>query len=88
MNLPAVLNVQPCLYQEWADNPSTEEDADPSNLLQFHSCLTYEGDVVVDSFVGFGTTAVAAKRLNRRFVGCDEDEAFTNTAIARLPQEL
>ena len=52
MSLPVALNVQPCLYQEWADNPSNEEDADLSNLLQFHSCLTYEGDVVVDRFVG------------------------------------
>jgi hypothetical protein len=87
MSLPAVLNVQPCLYQEWADNPSNEEDADQSSLLQFHSCLTHEGDLVVDPFVGSGTTAVSAKRLNRRFVGCDEDEASTNTAIARLAQE-
>jgi hypothetical protein len=87
MSLPVALNVQPCLYQGVADNPSNEEDADLSNLLQFHSCLTYEGDVVVDRFVGSGTTAVAAKRLNRRFVGCDEDEASTNTAIARLNQE-
>ena len=85
--MPVELNVQPCLYQEWADNTSNEEDADPSNLLQFHSCVTYEGDVVVDLFVGSGTTAVAAKRLNRRFVGCDEDEASANTAITRLAQE-
>jgi len=87
MSLPVELNLQPCLYQEWADNPSNEEDANLSNLLQSHSCLTYEGDVVVDRFVASGTTSVAAERLNRRFVGCDEDEASTNTAIARLAQE-
>jgi DNA methylase len=87
MRLPVELNVQPCLCQGWADNTSNEEDADLSNLLQFHSCLTYEGQVVVDPFVGSGTTAVGAKRLNRRFVGCDEDEASTKTAIARLNQE-
>lgn len=87
MSSPVVFNLQPCLYQEWADNTSNEEDADLSNLLQSHSCLTYEGDVVVDLFVGSGMTAVAGKRLNRRFVGCDEDEASTNTEIARLTQE-
>ena len=87
MSLPAVLNAQPCLYSEWADNPRNEEDPDPSNLLQFHSRLTYEADVVVDPFVGSDTIAVEAKTLNRRFVGCDEDEASTNMAIARLAQE-
>jgi DNA modification methylase len=69
-----------------ADNPSNEEDADPSNLLQFHCYLTYQGDVVVDPFVGSATTAVAAKGLNRRFLGCDEDQASTNTEITRLAQ--
>ena len=87
MSLPAVINVQPCLCQEWADNISNQEDAELSNLLKFHSCLTYEGDLVVDPLVGSATTAVAAKRLNRRFVGCDEDEASTNTAIARLAKK-
>jgi DNA modification methylase len=41
----------------------------------------------VDPFVGGGTTAVEAKRLNRRFAGCDEDVEEVNTALARLSQE-
>jgi site-specific DNA-methyltransferase (adenine-specific) len=31
--------------------------------------LSYENDLVGNPFVGSGTTALAAKRLNRRFVG-------------------
>lgn len=50
--------------------------------------LSYENDLVVDPFLGSGTTAVAAKRLNRRFVGCDEDLDAVNTTLARLAQEL
>ena len=46
--------------------------------------LTEEGDLVVDPFLGSSTVVVAAKRLNRRFVGCDEDEAAVNVALARL----
>ena len=81
MSLPVELNVQPCLYQEWADNPSNEEDADLSNLLQFHSCLTYEGDVVVDPFVGPGTTAVAAKGLKRAVADLTLDKLVLREAL-------
>jgi len=49
--------------------------------------LTYENDLVCDPFLGSGTTGVAAKRLGRRFVGCDEDEEAVNTTLARLVQE-
>ncbi len=49
--------------------------------------ISYENALVVDPFLGSGTTAVAAKRLNRRFVGCDEDEDAVNITLARLAQE-
>jgi len=49
--------------------------------------LSYENDWVVDPFVGSSTTGIAAKRLNSRFVGCDEDEDTINTTLARLAQE-
>ena len=50
--------------------------------------LTYEGDLVVDPFLGSGTVAVAAKRLNRRFIGCDLKEEEVNTTLARLAEDL
>lgn len=49
--------------------------------------LSYENDVICDPFLGSGTVGVAAKRLNRRFVGCDESIDAVNTAVARLAQE-
>lgn len=49
--------------------------------------LTYERDLIVDPFLGSGTVAVAAKRLNRRFVGCDESVDAVNTSLSRLVQE-
>ena len=46
-----------------------------------------EGDVVLDCFLGSGTTAVAAKKTNRRFVGCEMDEEYYTKSIERLEND-
>jgi len=45
---------------------------------------TKEGDLVVDPFVGAGTSAIAAQMLERRFVGFDISEKYLATARMRL----
>ena len=45
---------------------------------------TQEGDLVFDPFVGSGTTAVAAKELNRTFVGAELEEEFAGLAARRI----
>jgi DNA modification methylase len=42
------------------------------------------GDLVFDPFIGSGTTAVAAKRLGRRFLGCDIKPEYVKMAEERL----
>lgn len=42
------------------------------------------GDVVLDPFMGSGTTGVAAAHLGRKFVGIELDEAFFNIACERI----
>jgi modification methylase len=42
------------------------------------------GDVVLDPFFGSGTTGAVARRLGRRFVGIDRDEAYAAAARARI----
>jgi modification methylase len=42
------------------------------------------GDVVLDPFLGSGTTAVVAKRLGRSFIGIERDRSYADAAKARL----
>jgi site-specific DNA-methyltransferase (adenine-specific) len=41
-------------------------------------------DVVLDPFMGSGTTGVAAKRFGRKFVGIEKDESFFELAKRRI----
>jgi DNA modification methylase len=43
-----------------------------------------ENDVVLDTFLGSGTTAVAAKELGRRYIGFEIDEEYYKIAKDRL----
>lgn len=45
---------------------------------------TNEGDLVLDPFMGSGTTAVVAKKLKRNFVGFETETDFINIANKRL----
>lgn len=45
---------------------------------------TDEGDAVLDPYLGSGTTAVAAKRLERLYVGIEKDDAYFAIAESRL----
>jgi site-specific DNA-methyltransferase (adenine-specific) len=46
--------------------------------------FTSPGDLVVDPFLGGGTTAIAARETGRRFVGCDVDADAVATSRERL----
>lgn len=43
-----------------------------------------ENDVVLDCFMGSGTTGVACKKLNRNFIGIELDENYFNIAEERI----
>jgi len=42
------------------------------------------GDTVLDPFMGSGTTGLAAKKLNRSFIGIEKDETYFNIAKDRI----
>jgi DNA modification methylase len=45
---------------------------------------TRKGDIVLDPFLGSGTVAVVAERLNRRWVGCELNSEYVTIAKNRL----
>ena len=45
---------------------------------------TKTGDVVLDPFLGSGTTAAVAKRLGRHFVGVEREQDYIDAATARI----
>ena len=45
------------------------------------------GGVVLDPFLGSGTTAVAAKRLGRKYIGIEKNQRFYRIAENRLKEE-
>jgi site-specific DNA-methyltransferase (adenine-specific) len=56
----------------------------PSRLIHLY---TYVGDLILDPFMGSGTTAVAAVRTDRHFVGYDTDAAYVREAKSRVERE-
>ena len=49
--------------------------------------LTDPGDIVLDCFMGSGTTAVAAFRTNRQYIGIEIMERYVNLARQRVAAE-
>jgi len=52
----------------------------------FIKLFTKEGDVVMDPFIGSGTTAVAAIKLNREYIGIDNNIGYIELARKRVAE--
>lgn len=48
------------------------------------SLVTLEGQTVLDPFCGCGTTLVAAKNLNRKYIGFEINQEYYNNILKRL----
>ena len=60
----------------------------PDKLAEDHIISwSNEGDTILDPFMGSGTTGVAAKNLDRDFIGIEMDETYFNIAKARIDDE-
>ena len=57
----------------------------PIKLMSYLISLgSRKGDLVLDPFVGSGTTCISAKMLNRRFIGIEKEKDYVEIAKARL----
>ena len=56
----------------------------PERLIDLY---TYRGDLILDPFMGSGTTAVAAIRTGRYYVGFDTDGSYVEVANERIAEE-
>ncbi len=53
----------------------------PYRLIQLYS---FEGDIILDPFIGSGTTAIAALKTDRNFIGYETDKSYIKLAEKRI----
>jgi DNA modification methylase len=74
-------SVTPKREKECGTHPTQK----PLDLIKFFvKTLSNDGDLVIDPFMGSGTSAVAAKELNRNFIGIELDENYYKIAKERI----
>jgi DNA modification methylase len=81
------------LKSKWYQSPINKSDKDlydhptikPLELVKRHILhITQEKDIVLDTFLGSGTTAVACKETNRNYIGYENNEEYFKIAVDRL----
>lgn len=81
------------LKSKWYISPLNQSDKEkfnhptikPLNLVERHlKHATQENDIVLDCFCGSGTTCVACKNTNRRYIGIELNPKWHKVAVDRL----
>lgn len=85
-NGPAVSRTGTISYirSDGADKRYHAWGQDVSSARYFVDCFSKEGDLVLDPFIGGGTSAVACELLNRRWIGSDIDPVALMTSAKRM----
>ncbi len=74
-------------YGKHPNHPSEKSVSIAEQLIGY--CVHSDASaVVLDPFMGSGTTLVAAKLLGLRAIGIEQEETYVETAIKRLAQEV
>jgi DNA modification methylase len=82
-NMPTVLQLVPQMGRDefTTKHPATFPVTLPSEHIQ---AMSNEGDIVIESFTGSGTTMVAAHQLNRKCYGMELDPKYCQITIDRM----
>ena len=68
-----------------ADGKKAHPTQKPENLLaRVILASTRRDDVILDPFFGTGTTGAVAKKLNRKFIGIEQDATYVDIARRRI----
>ena len=87
-NLPEGVKVKSNVFQYAKDRDNEHPTQKPIGLIQ-DLVRTYsnEGDVILDNCIGSGTTAVAALREKRHFIGFELNKEYFDKATKRIKAE-
>ncbi len=73
-----------CMGNERLKNPKHPTQKPLKVLKHIINISTNENDVVLDMFMGVGSTGVAALEMNRKFIGIEIDKEYYNAAEERI----
>jgi len=71
------------------DNKNIHPTCKPIELMSYLITLgSRENDLILDPFVGSGTTCIAARILSRKFIGIEKNKEYHKIAVARIKEHL
>lgn len=83
--VPSLLEIEQIENRYQLQSDGNHSAVFPTDLpAWFIKLFTKKGDIVLDPFVGSGTTALASKRLGRRYIGIELNKKFYNLAKNNL----
>jgi DNA modification methylase len=89
--LGSVWTIRSCVGPERlrdADGKKLHPTQKPEELLtRIILASSHPGDVVLDPFLGSGTTAAIAKRLQRQWIGIEREDSYYHAAQQRVADE-
>jgi site-specific DNA-methyltransferase (adenine-specific) len=80
--MPNILAVHP------TDNNNHPTEKPVALVSTFIGLITQPGEIVLDPFMGSGTTLLAAKLEGRRAIGIEIEEKYCEIAANRLRQKV
>ena len=75
-----------CMGKERLKNPKHPSQKPLRLLRHLVKTASDAGDIVLDPFMGVGSTGVAAVELGRSFIGCEIDKKFFDAAKKRIDE--